>query len=98
MKETFEKINQMLQSEGLNAFDYLKYVHKGKNSLLNLSDESLQSIRGCYESIENREMSTSEKGKSLEELTYLLFHSGYTALFECRKNCKTSTSVAVGQH
>lgn len=91
-KETFEKIESILTKEGLSAGDFIAYSGEKKSRLLNLNRMNLDRILEYYYGIENNIYSQNEKGKQLEDLANILFYEGYPSIFECKRNCRTSTN------
>ncbi|WP_301049691.1 restriction endonuclease [Lactobacillus intestinalis] len=91
-KEYLNKVADGLTSRGLTIGDLLKSV-SGKNfSFLQPSDKAFQHFTTAFDKLEAGDYSQKTKGKLLEELISALFKDGYPALFEVRRNCKTSSN------
>ena len=90
--KTLQKLDKFLNEEGLNAFELIQLIGECKSSLLNMSDENAQRFDAIYEKLCSQEIAKEEKGGLLEDLTAMLFWTGHARLFECRRNCRTSTN------
>lgn len=88
----FEVAEQMFAEKGISAGDWIAYIGEKNSKLLNLNEENLNKIIEYYHEIENNTYSQDEKGKKLEDLANIFFYEGYPSIFECRRNCRTSTN------
>lgn len=81
-----------LDERGMNLSQLVITLGKHNSTVLQLDDEHHQAYCKIYTKIEKKNYKDKDKGKLLEELTYILFHNGYPGLLECRRNCRTSTN------
>lgn len=63
-----------------------------KSTLLMMNDEDIKEFKKLYHCIENGKLSRESKGKTLEELSNLLFQNSVSNFFDVFKNCRTSTN------
>lgn len=87
-----ERGESFLRDIGLSLPEFLGLMGKYKSHVLNLGEDQYKKFAEIYKKIEDKDYEEKEKGKLLEELTYVLFQKGYPTLVECRKNCRTSTN------
>lgn len=81
----------------LNQIGYtlpeLLMSRKNRNSkLLMLDDGSYDKFQILYNQLKYNPLSTQDKGKKLEELSFLLFKHSANGLFDVFHNCRTSTN------
>lgn len=91
-KKIVEDTELFLSKRGLNLSELLITLGKHNSSVLQLDDEHYEKFSDIYTKIDRKDFCDKDKGKLLEELTYILFHDGYPGVLECRKNCRTSTN------
>lgn len=91
-KQIVDKTNEYLQNIGLSLSELIEVMGRNDMRVFELNDRSYEKFVKAYEKIKENNYEENEKGKLLEELTYILFHQGYSNLIECRKNCRTSTN------
>lgn len=91
-KNILDKAEAFFDECGFNLFELIQVLGKSKSSLLSLNNVYLSEFQVIYNKICQTGLKKDEKGKLLEELTYILLKKGYSALFECAKNCRTSTN------
>lgn len=88
-----KKSEAFLHEIGMNPVEWLLEIGKyRKATFLQLNDASFQQFADLYEKLLKEDYQQSEKGRLLEDLTYLLLYQGYNGLFECRKNIHTSSN------
>lgn len=83
-------IENLLTENGMTVAQFINQLGKRKSTLLNLPDSSQKEFCWLYDQINGGCLSTSEKGKKLEQLIAILF--GKDSLFDCRINFRTSTN------
>lgn len=93
------KVDELLKSEGLNIQDFIAiYATQAPsrlNELFRLNEEDHLHFVEIYDNIcktKKFNTTTTEKGKLLEDLTYILFHGSKKTLLTARKNCRTTTN------
>ena len=86
------KVDELLKSEGLNIQDFIAiYATQAPsrlNELFRLNEEDHLHFVEIYDNIcktKKFNTTTTEKGKLLEDLTYILFHGSKKTLLTARK-------------
>lgn len=87
-----ERGENFLKDIGLSLPEFVALMGKHNSPVLNLGEKQYKKFVEIYEKIEKHTYEKNEKGKLLEELTYVLFQKGYPILIDCYKNCRTSTN------
>lgn len=91
-RNMIEKAEEFFDDVGMTPSQLLCILGKHNSRILQLDERGHSKFSEIYEKIIKKDFRQKDKGKLLEELTYILFHEGYPGLFECRKNCRTSSN------
>ena len=90
--ETIEQVENLLKDADLTVAQFVHLLGKKNSSVLKLSKLQQEQFCELYDKIDSNYLDKGEKGKKLEEITALLFSSPKGNLFECRRNCRTSSN------
>lgn len=90
--EIVEDTELFLQERGLTISELLLILGKYNSRVLQMDDENCKEFTELYNKIEHEKDNSLQKGKLLEDLSFILFREGYKGLLECHKNCRTSTN------
>lgn len=91
-KKIVDEAEIFLYDHGITLFDLISLTGKRNSSLLVLNSEGHKKFAVCYEKIRDNNFQEVDKGQLLEQLMYSIFIHGYSTIWECRKNCRTSTN------
>lgn len=81
-----------LYNHGITLSDLILLTGKRNSALLLLNREGYKKFAICYEKIRDKDFREADKGKLLEQVMYSIFTQGYSTIWDCRKNCRTSTN------
>jgi len=90
--EINKKSEAFLDDIGMTPAEWLSAMGKYNSRLLQIDEANYKNFSVLYEKIVNKDFQQKDKGKLLEELTYLLLYQSYQGFFECRKNLHTSSN------
>lgn len=87
-----KRIERELSEIGMNIPELIAATGGLNTKLLKLNDDHTRALKDLYQKLIAGDLTRKEKGSLLESLMYILFHEGYSPLFECKKNRRTSTN------
>ncbi len=87
-----KRIERELSEIGMNIPELIAATGGLNTKLLKLNDDHTRALKDLYQKLIAGDLTRKEKGYALESLMYILFHEGYSPLFECKKNRRTSTN------
>ena len=91
-KKIVDDVEIFLYDHGITLSDLILLSGKRNSGLLMLNNEGYKRFAICYEKIRDNHFRKEDKGKLLEQLMYSIFTQGYSTIWACRKNCRTSTN------
>lgn len=91
-EKVVSEVIDIMDQHGISISDLIKLTGKRNSVLLQLNDMSYEKFMRVYKKIEDGDYQQTDKGKLLEELMYSVFAEGYSTIWNCRNNCRTSTN------
>lgn len=91
-KKVVSEVIDIMNQHGISISDLIKLTGKRNSALFQLNDMSYEKFTDLYKKIVDGDYQQTAKGKLLEELMYSVFTEGYSTVWNCRKNCRTSTN------
>ncbi|MBT8903542.1 hypothetical protein BTI50_08485 [Lactobacillus delbrueckii subsp. bulgaricus] len=91
-KENLNRIADDMNSKGLLFSDLFQILKDQNSAVLNLTDTAFERFASVYDKLDSGEVASNKKGKLLEDLIAVLFEEGYPAMFEVKRNQRTSSN------
>lgn len=91
-KENLNRIADDMNSKGLLFSDLFQILKDQNSAALNFTDAAFKRFASVYDKLDSGEVASNKKGKLLEDLIAVLFEEGYPAMFEVRRNQRTSSN------
>lgn len=91
-KKNLNRIADDMNSKGLLFSDLFQILKDQNSAVLNFTDVAFKRFASVYDKLDSGEVASNKKGKLLEDLIAVLFEEGYPAMFEVRRNQRTSSN------
>lgn len=86
------KTEEILERGGYTLSDLIEYCGQRNSKLLMLDDDNYNLFSEIYLELSDKKVDQYDKGKKLEEITFILFEKSVGSFFDVYHNCRTSTN------